>query len=150
MTRTGMSGENNGMYGKHHTEKTCEQISKSHIGKHHTEETKKLMRENSPHLSGENHPVYGKKHSEEQNKKFVVSHSGEKHWAFGKFGENSPNHKKYIITFPDGHEEVIIGLNEFCRNNNLQSTNMIKVAKGIYKYHKGFKCRYYIEEALID
>lgn len=47
---------------------------------------------------------------------------------------------KWFITFPDGHEEEIINLNQFCRNNNLDSSTMVKVSKGEFNKHKGFTC----------
>lgn len=50
--------------------------------------------------------------------------------------------KRYIITFPDGEELEIKGLNSFCREHNLNAHYMIDVAKGRIETHKGFKCRY--------
>ena len=48
--------------------------------------------------------------------------------------------KNYLITFPDSHEEEIINMCEFCRNNNLSSSHMFAIAAGNRKSHKGFKC----------
>ena len=48
-----ITGENNPMYGKHHTEETKKKIRESKIGKHHTEETKRKIRESR---IGENNP----------------------------------------------------------------------------------------------
>lgn len=69
-----LSGENNPMFSKKHTEETKQKISESN--------------------SGENHPFYGKKHSDETKKKMSENHwdnSGENHprakytlWNIGK------------------------------------------------------------------
>lgn len=51
--------------------------------------------------------------------------------------------KKYIIIYPDGHSEIIQGMARFCRENNLNSGNMIAIARGKRKQHKGFRVEYY-------
>ena len=56
-------------------------------------------------------------------------------------GENSAHAKKYEITFPDGHKEIIIGMRAFCRKHDLHSGNMVDVSNGKYKQHKNFKVR---------
>jgi hypothetical protein len=63
----------------------------------------------------------------------------------GNVGELSLYAKKYIVTFPDNHKELVIGMKHFCRLNGLDSSTMFKIAKGIYKQHRGFKCENYIE-----
>lgn len=50
--------------------------------------------------------------------------------------------KEYVVTFPDGSEQLIKGLRAFCREHGLQHENMSKVARGLYTNHKGYKCRY--------
>jgi hypothetical protein len=92
--------------------------------------------------TGELCPNYGRKHTEEELIKQSIALKGK------YMGKDNKNSKTYIITFPDDHEEIIIGLNKFCKENNLDSDTITKVAKigtGRYKQHKGFKCRYYIE-----
>jgi hypothetical protein len=49
--------------------------------------------------------------------------------------------KRYIIFFPDGHEEIIVGLNEFCNKYNLNKSSMSWVANGRIKHCKKFKCK---------
>lgn len=48
--------------------------------------------------------------------------------------------KTYIITFPDGHQETITNLKQFCFENNLNQGNMCSVASGKLEQHKGFRC----------
>lgn len=42
--------------------------------------------------------------------------------------------------FPDGSEEISIGLREFCKKHNLNPSAMCAVNKGKRSNHKGFKC----------
>ena len=60
-----------------------------------------------------------------------------KNRTVGKHGR-----KTYIITFPDGHEDVLHNMNKFCREKGLNDNHMVQVAKGKRKQHKGFKARY--------
>lgn len=59
---------------------------------------------------------------------------GEKNWGYKR--------KTYKIIYPKGEEEIIIGLNNFCKLNNLQTSTMSKIARKEKwrKTHKGFKC----------
>ena len=101
-------GENNSMYGKQHSIKTKEKISKANKGKKRSEEDKMKMKE---HNSGVNNPMYGKKHSEEtlekirekaigrkysEESKLKMSEDrkGEKSSMYGRKGELSPNYGK--------------------------------------------------------
>ena len=88
-----VSGENNGMFGKHlskknkeilklshfkkgefkHTEKTKEQMKLRKLGKTHSEETRKKIG-----LKGEKNPMYGKNHSEEAIKKIKEARANQK------------------------------------------------------------------------
>ena len=77
------SGENNPMYGEHHSEETKQKISESLKGKAFSEEHKKNISNSkkgtklsdehkqkiSESIKGENNPFYGKCHSEETRKK---------------------------------------------------------------------------------
>jgi hypothetical protein len=149
--------------GKHPSRETLNKLSKStsgenngFFGKNHSEETLKIMKENHRDYSGENHPQfgktgelshnYGKKHTEEALKLMSIAQSGENHPAFGKFGKDNPKSKKYIITSPDGHEEIIIGLVQFCKEHKLLHSMMYLVVKNKRKHHHNFKCRYFIED----
>ena len=78
---------------------------------------------------GKNHPMFGKHHTEESKEKNRKAHMGVVSVA-----------DTWLITFPDEHKETIQNLNEFCRNNNLNRVCMSRMASGINKSHKGFKC----------
>jgi len=81
----------------------------------------------SENQTGENNTMYGRIGSLNPN--------------YGNRGSKNQNSKTYTITFPDGHEETIRGLAEFCRIHKLTPTTMISVDRGKQKQHKGFKCR---------
>lgn len=114
-----------------HTEEQRRKISESLKGRICSEKTRRIMSQKN---SGENHPMYGRKGKS--------SHS---------YGITPPKHvfealikkvsKDYVITFPDGHEELITNLSEFCRSNNLNKGNMCSVAHGRRAHYKGYKCR---------
>lgn len=54
--------------------------------------------------------------------------------------------KTYIITFPDGHEEIHKNLVEFSKIHGLHRASLAKTATGMQKEHRGFKARYITDE----
>ncbi len=50
--------------------------------------------------------------------------------------------KKWELTDPNGHIFIIKNLKEFCQENNLTDSNMKKVANGLRKHHKNWKCKH--------
>jgi hypothetical protein len=46
----------------------------------------------------------------------------------------------WVVTSPNGVSMNIVNLTKFCRENNLDQGNMVKVSKGIIKKHKGWTC----------
>jgi hypothetical protein len=93
-------------------------------------------------LTGKKCPHYGKKHSESRKKNISKSLKGYKKTKehLRKMGEGHA--KTYLITYPDGTEKIIKGLQRFCKENNLTNTLMNHVANGKQRHHKGFKCKY--------
>jgi len=74
----------------------------------------------------------------EQKEKIRLSRTGKPQTLKQKQAAQKANSKEWIITYPDGHEEKIINLNEFCRQHNLDQGNMSRNQNGS---HKGFKAR---------
>jgi len=105
------------------SKETIKKMSISATGRKHSAETIKKMRNIN---SGKNNGMFNKKHSEETKQKI-----------------REARNKKYIVTFPDGHEVIVIGLTAFCRENNLDQGAMANVTNGTNKHHKYFKCRHY-------
>jgi group I intron endonuclease len=111
-----MTGENNPFYGKKHNEFSKKLISQKKTGVRLSEETKEKIRKAN----------FGKKMSKESIEK--TSEKKSKIWR--------------IIT-PEGKEIIIKNLSRFCQENGLDQRNMSKVAAGIYKSSKGYKCAVY-------
>ncbi len=57
---------------------------------------------------------------------------------------HAANSKKWIVIAPNGTEIEIENLAEFCRNNQLDTSRMAKIAKGVkgIKTCKGWRCKY--------
>ena len=93
-------------------------------GTTHTPEAKQKL---SDANKGKNNPRFGTKHTPETRQKM-----------------SDANAKDWIITYPNGKEELITNLNKFCRENpyGLQVSHFAKVAQGKQKHHKGYKARY--------
>jgi group I intron endonuclease len=72
---------------------------------------------------GRENPFYGKTHTDEFKARQSINCS-----------------KNYLITFPDGHKEIIKNLTTFCKKLNLDRRSMHRVISGKYKKHKGFRC----------
>jgi predicted GIY-YIG superfamily endonuclease len=51
------------------------------------------------------------------------------------------NTKQWIVTHPDGHEEDVTNLNQFCMQHKLTQSCMSAVSKGQNTHHKGFAVR---------
>lgn len=99
---------------------------------------------------GEGNKIFGWKHSIETKEKIrkglmgnknCVGRSGEKHPMYGKSHPNMKAWKsivkKYIITDPNGISFEIENLNKFCRENNLNTSNILQNKNGT----KGYKCK---------
>jgi len=160
-------GKNNGMYGKHHTKEAREKMSEAWKDREFSDEhrrklseagkkrifTKETRRKISEAQRGEKHHFYGKHHSEETKKKLSDANKGkeisretkEKRSLKIKRGSKNPRAKKYIIITPNNEEIIVHGIRDFCRNykaEKLDHCNLIKVAQGKHKQHKGYKCKY--------
>jgi hypothetical protein len=49
-------------------------------------------------------------------------------------------YKKYLLTNPEGVQFCILGLKQFCKENNLTLQGMCAVSKNKQTHHKGWKC----------
>ena len=48
------------------------------------------------------------------------------------------NQKEWFIWFPDGTYKIITNLRQWAKDNNVDQGNLVKVANGKAKQHKGF------------
>jgi hypothetical protein len=60
-----LSGENNPMFGRKHTEEELERMRISHIGKHMSEKNREMLREKR---KGANNPFFGRTHTPESSR----------------------------------------------------------------------------------
>jgi group I intron endonuclease len=113
----------------------------------HKSETKKLISDqykerwkNPDFLEKQkNNPrMKDKKHSEETKKK--MKNKRFNHTQATKQILSEYFSQKWKIIHPDGREEIIINLREFCRKNNYNRSHLYQVAKGRIKSYKGIKC----------
>lgn len=112
-------------------------------------QTQKTKAKLSKLTSGKNNPFYGRTHTQEAKDRISKANKGrlmgEKNPMYGS--THSPevkyNMKKcYLIVFPNGHEEIIHGMKEFCETHDLNRFHMCSIAKGKRNHHKGFWCAY--------
>lgn len=100
----------------------------------------------------------GFKFSSSQRKQLSESHKGynmpqsqreairQAHLGVSKTTEHKQKIKKavakeWIVTHPNGLNEKVIDLKQFCQDNKLRYTAMHRVASGGMKQHRGYKCR---------
>lgn len=96
----------------------------------HTEETKRLISESKK----------GRKQTPEHIEKVRQSRLGSKQTEYQKQRVAEALESAWIVTDPKGKQMNIVNLRKFCRANGLDQGNMVKVANGILKQHKGWKC----------
>lgn len=128
----------NSSKGRQVSDQTRSKISQKNLGKKRTAD--QIKNHPMTGLKGEKHPCYGMKRSKETCDRISKSLLGDKHPQFGKVGKLNKSSKTYQITFPDGRVEIITGLHQFCRENNLNPSHMVAVSKQKRKSHKGFLC----------
>jgi len=86
--------------------------------------------------------TYGYHHTEEAKKKMSISSSGD-NCSKETRAKMSKSHYKYIyeVITPKGNIEITNNIRGYCRDNNLQQSNMVNVVNGKVKTHKGYKAR---------
>ena len=134
-------GKDHHFYGKKHTEETKRKISETKrkqfaegmvhplLGKNHTEESKEKNRQ--AHL--------GKKHSPESIEKIKNANLGRPQTDHQKQKAREANEKTWKITTPEGEEVIITNLRQYSLERGLDPGNMMHVARGRQKQHKGYK-----------
>lgn len=131
--------------GKKASSEARENMSQSHLGKTHkphSPETREKLRIAN---IGKPNPMLGRKHTLEAREKISQAKRGKPNANLGQ--KHAPEwiektQKKYIVTAPDGTEYIVHGINQFCRQHNLDVSGLVKVAKGKCKQYKGWKARY--------
>ena len=60
------------------------------------------------------------------------------HHLAGHVGQACANSKRYRVTCPDGTIVLVTGLNQFCHERGLSTSNLCNTATGKRPHHKGF------------
>jgi hypothetical protein len=73
------------------------------------------------------------------------SKKGKPAWAKGKklWGDHNL-HKisdNWLVNHPDGKEEYIMNMSQFCRDHNLNPSSMSAVSRGKRRHYKQYRCR---------
>lgn len=116
-----------GHSGHIHSKETKAKISNAHKGKKLSDEHKRKVSEGNK----------GKVISNQTKIKMGAWQKG----VFKPIETTLKRCKRYLITWPDKHEEEILGLQIFCRKFGLNQGCMNAVISGIQTHHKGFKCK---------
>lgn len=103
-------------------------VTKIRRGFTHTEESKEKNRQ--AHL--------GKKMSPEAIEKTRQANLGRKQTDYQKKRATEANQKKWLIITPEGEKLVIVNLRQFSLERGLDPGNMMHVAAGRLKQHKGY------------
>lgn len=134
-------GKNHPWYGRTHTDETKRKISetkkelykkgliKTRKGYKHTEEAKEKNRQ--AHL--------GKKQSPESIEKTRQANLGRNQTDYQKQKAREANQKTWRIITPEGNEEIINNLRQYSLERGLDPGNMMHVARGKQKQHKGYR-----------
>lgn len=130
-------GEDNGFYGRTHTEETRLIISQANKGRKRSEEHRRIISETHK----------GVQKSEEHKSK--IREKAKERTQTQQVKDKLANHfsKLWVVTLPCGKEILVKNLNKFCKANNLSQSNMATIAKGGKKKTcKGHKVRPYNDQ----
>lgn len=78
-------------------------------------------------------PMVNHKDEDKQN-----NHKDNLEWCDNEYNVIYSHGKVYTFRDPEGALHKVLGLNKFCRENNLQQSHMCNVAHGKLKQHKGW------------
>lgn len=134
--------------------KAIARVTSSNIGKVVSIEVRKKISEKLKGFKQAEHTkikrresLSGLKRTCETKRKISDAKKGVEFTAEHKSKISQAGKKQYVITHPDGFKEVILGIQDFCRKNNLNVGNMVQVAKGNLVRHKGFCCEYFYDRS---
>ena len=113
-----------------------------------SEETKQKLRKPKNYVRTAEHSEKiavqnrGKKHTEEHKDK--ISTGLKKAFEEGRMKPPTKPIRalNYLVTHPDGTTEEVFNMRVFCDKHNLSRAMMSGVAKGKYKYHRGYQVEY--------
>ena len=142
-------GVKNGMYGKHHTEKTKQKLSEALSGKNNPNYGKQLSSEHKQKISesrkgkytGENSPMHGRHHTEEARRKMSEAHKGEK-----------ASNAKIVVQMDDNYDLIKIWpyIADAYRTLNICRQSIPEVLNGKQHHAGGFRWFYLYDQIKKD
>lgn len=124
------------------TPETIERLRTSHIGKKLSDDALRKLSE----------ATKGRKHRPESIEKMRLAKRGHtvSDEARAKISASKTGHtyapevyagrmKSLIVTSPDGIKYEVVGVKQFCKEHNLDTSSLMRVAQGNYSHHKGWK-----------
>lgn len=134
-------GEHHPWWGRKHTEESKQKISKTKKDKISKGLIKvrrgfNLTEEQKEKISKANK---GRKRSKEAIEKTRLANLGKSQTEFQKQKAREANQKHWKVITPEGIEEIITNLRQYSLERGLDPGNMMHVARGRQKQHKGYK-----------
>lgn len=83
------------------------------------------------------------RHNADTRRRMKASHTGTKHSQKHKDAIAAGRRREWIITFPDGHNEIVVDLQRFARYNSLSVGNLHGTVTGRLKQTKGYSAKRY-------
>lgn len=90
----------------------------------------------------------GRKLTPEHTEKLRQCRLGQTQTDNQKQKAREANQKDWLVTFPDGHQEIITNLRQFALEHGLDQGNLMHVVSGRQKQHKGYKVKRYEGEII--
>lgn len=142
---SGKTGENSHWYGRKHTPESIAKMKAKKARDINPLTGRKRPVEMVEKMKGKNNPFYGKTHSNETKLKISNAKKGgkitDKHREKIS-GANSKVSKFFIAISPEGIKYEGKGVTAFSKEHGLLAHNMLDVARGVRKSHKGWVIRY--------
>ena len=134
-------GEAHHWYGRKHSDESKRKISETKKELY----SKGLIKTCKGHIQTDEHKEknrqahLGKTRSKEAVEKTRLANLGKVQTDFQKQRAREANSKTWKVITPDGNEEIITNLRQYCLERNLNPGNMMHVSRGRQKQHKGYK-----------
>lgn len=137
-------GSDNGFYGKTHSDETKALLRKLGTGRKHNDTVKRKISEahKGKPKSDEHKRKIGDKSRGRISKEETKQKLREYNLREDVLKRNiESKQKEWIVINPDGVEEFVVNLSDYCLENGLSRSKMYSVASGNRKHHKKYKCR---------
>jgi hypothetical protein len=135
-----LRGKNHPWWGKKHTDESKKRMSetKKELYAKGIIKTCKGYKQSEEHKEKNRQAKLGKNQPPEAIEKTRLANLGRKQTDFQKKKAREANEKEWRIITPDGVEETITNLRRYSLERGLDPGNMMHVARGKQKQHKGY------------